>query len=106
VVLIIAVACLCGVALVATLVKLACVHRPDLWITSETAVLCVVSPAMIILLTFGGVAISYRLAHGGLAAVPVEGWIGSVILAAVAFALHRTTARRLRRSPPGTGVSA
>ena len=96
--LIIAVASLCGVALIATLVKLACARRPDLWFTSDTAILCLVSPAMIILLTFGGVAIGYRLAFGGLAAVPTEGWIGSAILIVVSIVVHRVVSRRLRRS--------
>jgi hypothetical protein len=98
-VLIFAVACLCGVVLVATLVRLACRHRPDLWITSDNAILCAVTPFMICLVTFGGVAVGYRLAHGGLAAVPVEGWIGSAVLIAVSIVAHRVASRLLMRVP-------
>ena len=97
-VLLTAVACLCGVGLIATLVRLACRHRPDLWITSDTAILCAVTPFMIILVTFGGVAVGYRLANGGLGAVPAEGWIASVVLVGATIFVHRVVSRRLRRS--------
>jgi len=89
---------ICMVALIAMLVKLSCAHRPDLWFTSDTAILCFVSPAMIILLTFGGTAIGYRLAHGGLAAVPVLGWAGAAVIIALAYIVWRFLSGAIRRS--------
>ena len=89
---------LCLVALIAKLVKLACEHRPDLWFTSDTAILCAVSPLMIMLLTFGGTAIGYRLAHGGLAAVPVLGWAGAAAIIAAAFGVWRLLGGAIRRT--------
>ena len=94
--LIAAVACICAVVLIAGLVKLACRSGSDAWIASEDGVLCFVSPVLILLLTFGGVALAYRLTHGGLAAVPVAGWIGSVAIIAVSFPIWAVLARRLR----------
>jgi len=104
--LVIAVASLCAVGLLVTLVALACRHRSDLWITSDFAILCVVSPVLILLLTFGAVAIGYRLTHGGLAAIPAEGWIGSLIVIAIAAGIWRALARRIRRGIPGGPAAA
>ena len=87
-----------AVVVLALLVRLACRHRPDWWITSDNAILCVVSPALILLLTFGSVAIGYRLAHGGLAAVHVEGWIGAAVIAAIVVGVHRVASRWILRS--------
>jgi len=89
---------LCMVALIATLVKISCAHRPDLWFTSDTAILCLVSPAMILLLTFGGTAIGYRLAHGGLAAIPVLGWAGAAAIIVVAVLAQQFLGKAIRRS--------
>jgi len=100
--LLIAVASLCGVGLIGSLVALACRHRGDLWITSDTAILCVVSPVMILLLTFGGVSIGYRMTHGGVFAIPAAGWIASAILIAASASLWVLLARLIRRGRPGT----
>jgi len=89
---------LCMVALIATLVKLSCAHRPDLWFTSDNAILCVISPAMIMLLTFGGTAIGYRLAHGGLAAIPTLGWVGAGVIIVVAVATQQIVGKAIRRT--------
>lgn len=91
-----AVASICAVVLLAGLVRLACLQGVDAWITSDDAILCFVSPVLILLLTFGGVALGYRFTHGGLAAVPVEGWIGSTLIAALAFVIWAVLARRVR----------
>lgn len=99
-----AVASICAVVLIAGLMRLACRHGSDSWITSDDAILCFVSPLLILLLTFGGVALGYRLTNGGLAAVPAEGWIGSAVIAALAFATWTVLARRIRgagRLAPG-----
>lgn len=104
--LVIAVASLCAVGLVATLVALACRHRRDLWFTSDFAILCVVSPVVILLVTFGAVAIGYRLTHGGLAAIPAEGWIGSLIVLAISAGIWRALARRIRRGTPAPQATA
>ena len=93
----ITVASLCGVALIGGLTGLACRHRADWWITSDDAILCLVSPAVILLLTFGGVSLGYRLMHGGLAAVPAAGWIGSAVILAASAALWLLGARWIRR---------
>lgn len=95
--LMISVAALCAVLLIGGLVHEACRHRPDLWITSDDAILCVVSPAVILLGTFGAVALGYRFTHGGLAAVSVAAWIGSAAIAAVSFALWVFVVGRVRK---------
>ena len=97
---------LCSVVMVATLVRLACRYRPDLWFTSDTAILCAVSPALILMLTFGGVALGYRLTHGGLAGVPVAGWIGAGVVLALSIGIWIPTARRLRRARPDRTLAA
>lgn len=99
--LIAAVACVCAVVLIAGLVKLACRNGSAAWITSDDGILCAVSPALIMLLTFGGVALGYRFTHGGLASVPVEGWIGSAVIIALSFTIWGALARRIRL--PATG---
>ena len=97
-----AVASICAVVLIAGLVRLACQYGSDSWITSDDAILCFVSPLLILLLAFGGVALGYRLTHGGLAAVPAEGWIGSTVIVAISFVIWAVLARRIR----GAGRSA
>lgn len=97
---------LCAVVMIATLVRLACRHRPDLWFTSDAALLCVVSPVLILMLTFGGVALGYRLTHGGLAGVPVAGWIGSAIVVALSIGLWFPIARRLQGAQPARTLAA
>ena len=107
--LIAAVACICAVVLIAGLVKLACRSGSDAWITSEDGILCFVSPVLILLLTFGGVALGYRFTHGGLAAVPVEGWIGSAAIIAISFPVWAVLARRIRgaeRATPGAALQS
>lgn len=99
--LIAAVACICGVVLIAGLVKLACRNGSAAWITSDDGILCVVSPILIMLLTFGGVSLGYRFTHGGLAAVPVEGWIGSAVIIAASFLIWGLFAQRIRQPAPG-----
>jgi hypothetical protein len=95
--LVISVAALCAVLLIAGLVREACRHRPDLWITSDDAILCVVSPVLILLGTFGAVALGYRITHGGLAAVSVAGWTGSAAIAAASVAIWTFVVARVRR---------
>lgn len=105
----ISVAALCAVLLIGGLVHEACRHRPDLWITSDDAILCVVSPAVILLGTFGAVALGYRFTHGGLAAVSVAAWIGSAVIAALSFALWVFVVARVRKgqhaAPPASARS-
>lgn len=98
--LIVAVACLCAVVLIAGLVRIACRNGSEAWITSDDGILCAVSPLLIMLLTFGGVALGYRVTHGGLAAVPIEGWIGSAAIIAISFVLWAALARRIRSPQP------
>ncbi len=92
---ILTVASLCAVVLIARLLALACRHRPDLWIASEDAILCVASPVAILLLTFGGVSLGFRMTHGGLGAVPLWGWIGAGIVVAASVVTWRVLASRL-----------
>ena len=92
-----AVAALCAVALIAGLVRQACRHRSDLWITSDDAILCVVSPLLILLGTCGAVAVGYRLTHGGLAAVSAGAWIGSAMIAVAAAYIGVFVSARLRK---------
>ena len=102
------VASLCAVVLFAKLLALACQHRPDLWITSEDAILCVASPVAILLLTFGGVSLGFRFTHGGLRAVPLWGWIGAGIVVAASVVIWRMLAGRIRagstQATPATPV--
>jgi hypothetical protein len=102
------VASICAVLLACKLIALACRHRTDLWITSEDAILCFVSPVMILLLTVAGVALGYRLTHGGLGAVSIGAWIGAVVIPVVFYALWRVlSARLLAGGPrPGAGPTA
>lgn len=93
-----AVASLCAVLLIGGLMRVACRHRADLWITSDDAILCAVSPAMILLGTAGAAALGHRLTHGGLAAVPVAGWILSAAIVAGSVFLYVFVAARLRGS--------
>jgi hypothetical protein len=96
----IAVASICLVGLIFSLVTLACRHRGDLWITHDDAIMCVVSPAIILLLTFGGISVGFRITHGGLATIPVSGWIASAVLIGATIALRGVLARWLRRGGP------
>jgi len=93
-----AVACLCAVLLICGLIREACRHRPDLWITNDDAILCAVSPVVILLGTFGAVALGYRLTQGGLAAVSVMAWIGSAAFVAAAIVIWLAGAARIRKS--------
>lgn len=92
---------LCAVVLIAGLVRLACQHGSKAWIASDDGILCLVSPLLIVLLTFGGVALAYRITHGGLAAVPAEGWVGSAAIIAIAFLMWGVLARRIRLPAAG-----
>lgn len=100
------VASVCLLVVGASLVRLADRHRSDLWIVSEDGILCVVSPAMILLCTFAAVSLGWRLTHGGLAAVPLGGWIGSLAIAAVAFGAWRALARRIRETATTRPIAA
>jgi len=93
-----AVALLCSVLLIVALLRETCRHRPDLRITSDDAILCVVSPFVILLGTFGAAALGYRLVHGGLAAVSVTAWIGSAAIVAVAITIWVASAAAIRKS--------
>jgi hypothetical protein len=95
--LMISVAALCAVLLIAGLVREACRHRPDLWITSDDAILCVVSPTVILLGTFGAVALGFRITHGGLAAVPVAAWVGAAAIVAASVAVWVFVVARVRK---------
>lgn len=94
--LMISVAALCGVLLIGGLVRLACRHRSDLWIVSDDAILCVVSPAVIMLGAFGAVSLGWRITHGGFAAVSPGGWIGAAAIAALSAVAWRVLAARIR----------
>lgn len=94
--LMLSVAALCAVLLIGGLVREACRHRQDLWITSDDAILCVVSPAVILLGTFGAVSLGWRIAHGGFAAVSAAGWLGAAAIAAVSAVIWRVLAARIR----------
>lgn len=94
--LMISVAALCAVLLIGGLVREACRHRPDLWITSDDVILCLISPVVILLGTFGAVSLGWRMTHGGFAAVSTAGWLGSAAIAAVSAIIWRVLAARLR----------
>jgi hypothetical protein len=67
-----------------------------MWVASDDAILCFVAPAMILVATFGFISLGYRLTHGGLAAVSIEGWIGSAIVVAVFVGAWFPLARLVR----------
>jgi hypothetical protein len=90
------VAALCAVVLIGGLVRLVCRHRGDLWIASDDAILCVVSPVVILLGTLGAVSIGWRVTHGGFAAVSLGGWIGAAAIVAVSAIIWRVLAARIR----------
>jgi hypothetical protein len=92
----ITVASLSAVLLIGGLVRLACRHRSDLWIVSDDAILCVVSPAVILFGTFGAVSIGWRITHGGFAAVSLGAWIGAAAIAALTVVTWRVLAARIR----------
>jgi hypothetical protein len=91
---------LCAVLLIAFLLRVACRYRADLWFTSDDVILCFVAPTVILLLTFGALSVGWRITHGGIGAVPVGGWIGSVVIVAAAYGIWTVLARRLRESAP------
>lgn len=90
------VAAVCALFLIAGLLRLACRYRKDLWITSDDAILCLVAPVMILLATFGALSLGWRVTHGGFAAVSGGGWLGAVIVAAIAAGLWLLLAPRIR----------
>jgi len=92
------VASLCAVALIAGLLGLACRNREmeSLWIVSDDAILCVVSPVMIALATFGFIALSWRITHGGFSAVSIAGWGGSALLVSISVGIWFLLAPRIR----------
>jgi hypothetical protein len=92
----ISVASLCAMLLIGGLVREACRHRSDLWIVSDDAILCVVSPVVILLGTGGAVSLGWRMTHGGLAAVSLGAWIGAAAIAAVSAVVWRVLAARIR----------
>ena len=83
------VASICAVALIAGLVAVMCRHpgTADLWIVSDDAILCLVAPALIVLVAFGIIALSWRMTHGGFAAITAEAWLGSAAVVAISFGL-------------------
>jgi len=97
------VAALCAVLLAALLLREACRHRKDLWFTSDNVILCFIAPAVILLGTFGALSVGYRITHGGFGAVSVGGWIGAVLVVAVAVGIWKVLAARLRA---GSGKQA
>jgi hypothetical protein len=97
----ISVASLCAMLLIGGLVREACRHRSDLWIVSDDAILCVVSPVVILLGTGGAVSLGWRMTHGGLAAVSMGGWIGAAAIAAATVVIWRLVASRIRASGRG-----
>jgi len=92
------VASICAVALIAGLVALMCRHpgTADLWIVSDDAILCLVAPVLIILIAFGIIALSWRLTHGGFAAITAEAWLGSAAIVAISFGIWVPLARKIR----------
>ena len=92
------VASLSAVALIAGLLALVCRYREDLWFATDDMILCLISPVMIALATFGFVSLGWRLTHGGFAEVSLEGWIGSVVVIAIAFGIWFAVAPRIRAS--------
>jgi len=103
--LMISVAALCAVLLIGGLVRTACRHRNDLWIVSDDAILCVVSPAVILLGAFGAVSLGWRITHGGFAAVSTAGWLGSAAIAAVSVLIWRVLAVRIRAGGRGRATA-
>ncbi len=96
--LMITVASICAVVLIACLLALVCRHHKTLWIASDDVILCFVSPVAIMLATFGFISLGWRITHGGLAAVPIGGWIGSAVIVAAAVATWLLLARRIREA--------
>lgn len=94
----ITVASLCAVLLAGCLLGLVCRHQPEKWIASDDVILCLAFPLLIVVATGGGVALGWRITHGGLAEVSAEGWIGSAIIAAIFVAVWFVMAPRIRGS--------
>lgn len=92
------VASLSAVLLAGGLLGLVCRHKPEMWVASDDAVLCVIFPALIVVATGGGIALGWRITHGGLAEVSAVGWIGSAIIAATCVAVWFVMAPRIRGS--------
>lgn len=90
------VAALCIVVLSACLLGLVCRHRPEMWIASDDVILCLEFPVLIVIATFGGIALGWRITHGGLAEVSAEAWVGSALIAAASFVAWFVIAPRIR----------
>jgi len=102
------VASLCAVSLSACLLALVCRHRETMWIASDDAILCIVTPVMILVATFGFISLGWRLTHGGFAAVSVTGWVGSAIIVAISLGIWFLLAPRIRgsrRNPTAAALS-
>lgn len=91
------VASLCAVIVGGILLGLLARHHPDEWIIADDTMLCLVSPVMIVLSTFGGISLGWRITNGGFAAIAPEAWIGSVIIIALAIGVYFYLAPRIRR---------
>jgi len=103
------VAALCLVILIVALLGVAC-RSPEcksLWIVSDDAILCFVSPVIIAIFCFACLSLGWRLTHGGFGAVSLEGWIGTAVVIAVSAALWFTFVARIRnyRRPAGSGAA-
>ena len=90
------VASLCVVVLIAGLLSLVCRYRPTLWFASDDGITCFVAPVMIMFGTFGVLSLGWRLTHGGLAEVSAQGWVGSVVIVAIAVGIWILAARWIR----------
>ena len=67
----ISVASICAVVLIACLLALVCRRHKTLWIASDDAILCFVSPVVIMLATFGFISLGWRVTHGVLLRSPL-----------------------------------
>ena len=90
------VASLCIVLLAGCVLGLACRHLPETWITSDDVILCLVFPVLILIATFGGISLGWRITHGGLSEVATSGWIGSAVIVAATLVAWFVIARLIR----------
>ena len=92
------VAALCAIVLIASLVALMCRHPKTEAhrLVSDDAILCFVSPLLVIIVAAAGISAGWRITHGGFGAVAVEAWIGVVVIVAAAVGIWVTLSRKIR----------
>ncbi len=104
---VLAVALLCTGALILGLLAVVCRHHEASWFASETCVLCVATPAAMLLGALGVGLLVWLTLHGGIAAALAgDAVIGSPVVVALFVVAWRLLAARIRGRRPNPLAAA